>query len=245
MKRIIYVILTVLVCFSCSKEKTYLRNGNDEFKDRQYSDAEAWYRKSLAVDSTYKKAQYNLANTFYRGATEDKYKNALMYYGKVLSVDSLRDTILGSNTFFNNGNANFSLALLDSATKGENYTSGLKKSIESYKHTLLLNPKDSAAKYNLALARHLLKNNKGGSNNKNKQNKKDQQQNQNQNPNNQNNKQNKQNQQQTQQAQELQKQKQQDNERMLEALQNNEKRTLERLKKDNRNAKQTVKDKDW
>lgn len=245
MKKIIYIALTVSVCFACSKEKNYLRDGNSEFRDKQYSEAETQYRKSLLVDSTYQKAQYNLANTLYRKGGEDKFKNALMYYGKVLAQDSTKNSSLIAQATFNGGNANFSLAMTDSASKGENYNTGLTKSIQAYERALTLNPSDSGAKYNLALARTLLNKNKHNNQNKdkNKQNQDNKQQNQNPKPQNQNK--NNQDKQQSQQAQMLQKQKKQDNQRMLEALQNNEKRTLERLKKDNKNAKQTVKDKDW
>ena len=108
MKKIIYIALTVFVCFACSKEKNYLRDGNGEFRDKQYSEAETLYRKSLLVDSTYQKAQYNLANTLYRKGGEDKFKNALMYYGKVLAQDSTKNPLLIVNIGFLNLTSDFS-----------------------------------------------------------------------------------------------------------------------------------------
>ncbi|MDD2576441.1 MAG: hypothetical protein PHG98_03255 [Bacteroidales bacterium] len=213
MKKLVFGILILFIFASCDKEKNYLREGNRDFEEKQYAKAEDNFRKSLNIDSTYKKAQFNLANSTYKQNKEDQYNQSLLYYEKALAQDTIMDTLFTANTLYNRGNTNFKLALLDSIEKGEKYNEGLKKAVEDYKKTLKLNPQDTSAKYNLSLAMRLLK--------------------QNQNQNKQNKNQEDKNQQQKSKQQEQNKPKQnQDSKRMLEALKNNEKNTLEKLKKE-------------
>lgn len=213
MKKYIFLVLIVFVLTSCEKEKNYLREGNKDFEEKHYAEAEDNYRKSLNVDSNYVKAQYNLANSTYKQNKEDLFNQSLLYYDKVLSKDSISDTVIRANTFYNRGNTNFKIAILDSIEKGDRFNDGLKKAVEDYKQTLKINPQDSSAKYNLSLAMRLLKQNQ--QQNKQKQKKDDQKQEQK--PKNQEQNKPKQN---------------QDNQRMLEALKNNERNTLEKLKKE-------------
>jgi tetratricopeptide (TPR) repeat protein len=213
MKKYIFLVLIVFVLTSCEKEKNYLREGNKDFEEKHYAEAEDNYRKSLNVDSNYVKAQYNLANSTYKQNKEDLFNQSLLYYDKVLSKDSISDTAIRANTFYNRGNTNFKIAIFDSIEKGDRFNDGLKKAVEDYKQTLKINPQDSSAKYNLSLAMRLLKQNQ--QQNKQKQKKDDQKQEQK--PKNQEQNKPKQN---------------QDNQRMLEALKNNERNTLEKLKKE-------------
>ncbi len=227
MKKLVLGILILFIFASCDKEKNYLREGNKDFEDKQYNKAEDNYRKSLNQDSTYKKAQYNLANSTYKQNKEDQYNQSLLYYEKAIAQDSIMDTSFTANTLYNRGNTNFKLALLDSIEKGEKYNEGLKKAVEDYKKTLKLNPQDTSAKYNLSLAMRLLKQNQ----NQNKQNKKQEDKNQQQKPKQQEQNKPKQN---------------QDSKRMLEALKNNEKNTLEKLKKEkDKKVINSRNNKDW
>lgn len=227
MKKLVFGILILFIFASCDKEKNYLREGNKDFEEKQYAKAEDNFRKSLNIDSTYKKAQFNLANSTYKQNKEDQYNQSLLYYEKALAQDTIMDTLFTANTLYNRGNTNFKLALLDSLEKGEKYTEGLKKAVEDYKKALKLNPQDTSAKYNLSLAMRLLK--------------------QNQNQNKQNKNQEDKNQQQKSKQQEQNKPKQnQDSKRMLEALKNNEKNTLEKLKKEkDKKVINSRNNKDW
>ncbi|MPL66677.1 hypothetical protein SDC9_12364 [bioreactor metagenome] len=227
MKKLVFGILILFIFASCDKEKNYLREGNRDFEEKQYAKAEDNFRKSLNIDSTYKKAQFNLANSTYKQNKEDQYNQSLLYYEKALAQDTIMDTLFTANTLYNRGNTNFKLALLDSLEKGEKYTEGLKKAVEDYKKALKLNPQDTSAKYNLSLAMRLLK--------------------QNQNQNKQNKNQEDKNQQQKSKQQEQNKPKQnQDSKRMLEALKNNEKNTLEKLKKEkDKKVINSRNNKDW
>jgi tetratricopeptide (TPR) repeat protein len=227
MKKLVLGILILFIFASCDKEKNYLREGNKDFEEKQYAKAEDNFRKSLNIDSTYKKAQFNLANSTYKQNKEDQYNQSLLYYEKALAQDTIMDTLFTANTLYNRGNTNFKLALLDSLEKGEKYTEGLKKAVEDYKKALKLNPQDTSAKYNLSLAMRLLKQNQ----NQNKQNKNQEDKNQQQKPKQQEQNKPKQN---------------QDSKRMLEALKNNEKNTLEKLKKEkDKKVINSRNNKDW
>jgi cell division protein FtsN len=176
---------------------------------------------------------------YYKQQTQEKLQTALRYYENYLKGNSYNDTINNANTIYNRGNVNFQLFNSDTTMEPSMKIKYLQQALEDYKQTLRLNPQDSAAKYNLALTQYLL--------NKNQ----DQQQNQNQ----------QQNQQQQQQQQD-QKQEKQENEntpaqpkrmkdkketeRMLEALKNNEKNTLEKVKKkEEQQVQKRYIEKDW
>ena len=89
MKKLVYLILVLLLFTSCDKEKNYLRQGNKNFEQKDYSKAEDNYLKALNIDSTYHKAQFNLANSNYKKNKEDQLNKAIMYYEKALDRKSV------------------------------------------------------------------------------------------------------------------------------------------------------------
>lgn len=107
------------------------------------------------------------------------------------------------------------------------------ESIDAYKKALRVNPKDEDTRYNLAYAMAKLQEQK----NKNKQDKKDQKQQQ--------QKQQQQQQQQKEQQKQNSKMSKQDAERMLNALNNNEKRTMDKVKKQQAMPANSQPEKDW
>ncbi len=126
----------------------------------------------------------------------------------------------------------------------------LEESIEAYKNALRNNPKDMETKYNLAYAQQKLKEQQQNQCNKQNQDQekqdeqKDQQQKQDE--------QQKQDQQKNQQEQKQQQQEQQENkiskedaQRLLEALENDEKEVQKRLKKAKAQAHKITIEKDW
>ncbi|MFA7082102.1 MAG: hypothetical protein WC135_05755 [Bacteroidales bacterium] len=246
MKRLFYLILILFVFSSCDKEKNYLRQGNKDFEQKQYSKAEDSFLKALAIDSTYQKAQYNLANSNYKKEKEDQLNKALLYYDKALDQDSINDSIFAADILYNRGNTNFKLALLDSIEKTEKYDKSLKKAIEDYKGTLKINSKDSSAKYNLSLAMRLLEQNQNNSQSKQKQEKKEEDNKNKDKQKPENKKDQEKEEEQDKNPQDYKKKENQDKERMLEALKNNEKNTLQKLKKEkDKNTQQIRNDKDW
>ncbi|MEE0888757.1 MAG: hypothetical protein U0L57_00925 [Bacteroidales bacterium] len=248
MNKNIMLIFCLLVFFSsCDKEKNKLRDGNDFYQEKDYAKAEEQYRKSLVADSNYLKAQYNLANASYKQQNQEKLQTALKYYEGYLKGNSFEDTLNNANATYNRGNVNFQMFNTDTTSEAGSNTQFLQKALEDYKQTLRLNPNDSAAKYNLALTQFLL--NKHQNQQQNNQNQQQQQQEQEQKQNQQQKeqeqkKEDNQNQNQPPQPQRMKDKK--DTERMLEALKNNEKNTLEKVKKkEEQQVQKRYIEKDW
>ena len=258
MKRtILYLLAVVSLCCGCDKEKNALREGNKQFEKKAFDKAESAYRNSLAADSLYKTAEYNLAAASYKQGKSDKLLSAAKYYESYLLSLDHNDTLQTSACTYDMANTYFQISQSDSIKASEQSKLFLQKAAELYKQSLRLNPQDTNAKYNLALTQHLLK--------EDEQQKNDQQQQQQQDQNQQQNQQQKQQKQQKQQQQQSNSQnqdknKQNDNrqmssgenkdkkqmEKMLEALKNNEKRTLNKIKrKEDASAQKRRIEKDW
>ena len=255
MKRtILYLLAVVSLCCSCDKEKNALREGNKQFEKKAFDKAESAYRNSLAADSLYKTAEYNLAAASYKQGKSDKLLSAAKYYESYLLSLDHNDTLQTSACTYDIANTYFQISQSDSIKASEQSKLFLQKAAELYKQSLRLNPQDTNAKYNLALTQHLLK--------EDEQQKNDQQQQQQQDQNQQQNQQQQQQKQQQQQNnnQNQDKNKQNDNrqmssgenkdkkqmEKMLEALKNNEKRTLNKIKrKEDASAQKRRIEKDW
>lgn len=255
MKRtILYLLAVVSLCCGCDKEKNALREGNKQFEKKAFDKAESAYRNSLAADSLYKTAEYNLAAASYKQGKSDKLLSAAKYYESYLLSLDHNDTLQTSACTYDMANTYFQISQSDSIKVSEQSKLFLQKAAELYKQSLRLNPQDTNAKYNLALTQHLLK--------EDEQQKNDQQQQQQQDQNQQQNQQQQQQKQQQQQSnnQNQDKNKQDDNrqmssgenkdkkqmEKMLEALKNNEKRTLNKIKrKEDASAQKRRIEKDW
>ena len=255
MKRtILYLLAVVSLCCGCDKEKNALREGNKQFEKKAFDKAESAYRNSLAADSLYKTAEYNLAAASYKQGKSDKLLSAAKYYESYLLSLDHNDTLQTSAFTYDMANTYFQISQSDSIKASEQSKLFLQKAAELYKQSLRLNPQDTNAKYNLALTQHLLK--------EDEQQKNDQQQQQQQDQNQQQNQQQQQQKQQQQQNnnQNQDKNKQNDNrqmssgenkdkkqmEKMLEALKNNEKRTLNKIKrKEDASAQKRRIEKDW
>lgn len=255
MKRtILYLLAVVSLCCGCDKEKNALREGNKQFEKKAFDKAESAYRNSLAADSLYKTAEYNLAAASYKQGKSDKLLSAAKYYESYLLSLDHNDTLQTSACTYDMANTYFQISQSDSIKASEQSKLFLQKAAELYKQSLRLNPQDTNAKYNLALTQHLLK--------EDEQQKNDQQQQQQQDQKQQQNQQQKQQKQQQQQNnnQNQDKNKQNDNrqmssgenkdkkqmEKMLEALKNNEKRTLNKIKrKEDASAQKRRIEKDW
>lgn len=253
MKRtILYLLAVVSLCCGCDKEKNALREGNKQFEKKAFDKAESAYRNSLAADSLYKTAEYNLAAASYKQGKSDKLLSAAKYYESYLLSLDHNDTLQTSACTYDMANTYFQISQSDSIKASEQSKLFLQKAAELYKQSLRLNPQDTNAKYNLALTQYLLK--------EEEKQKNDQQQQQQQDQNQQQNQQQQQQQQQQNNNQNQDKNKQNDNrqmssgenkdkkqmEKMLEALKNNEKRTLNKIKrKEDASAQKRRIEKDW
>ena len=243
---ILLFLAMTLVSWS-QQENRLIRQGNRQYDDGKYKDAEIDYLKSVQSKNSSHKGFFNLGNAWYM---QNNYVQA------AAAFDTLRtfklDDETRSKSYYNLGNSLLK-ASKDSAQLAQKF---LPASIESYKQSLRLNPDDQDAKYNLAYAQKLLqKSQQQQENQDQKQDKKQDQQKdqkQDQQKEQQQQDQQKQDQEQAQQDQQQQQQSQpqqiskEDAERILEALKNDEKETLEKLKQAKIQTTRVIRtDKDW
>ena len=217
------ILLMPLMLFSQSADKK-VKEGNKQYEDKRFNDAEISYRKSLEIDPKSYRGKYNLGDAQYK---QKKYEESAQHFLDITGRNLDKETT--AKAYHNLGNS-----LLQ-----ENK---FQESMEAYKAALRNNPGDLDTKYNLEYARRRFiqqqqqqQQNKGGQNNQQQQ---QQQQQQNKDDKNKD----KQNQQQQQQQQDQQKQQQQqqqqqkqpkiskeDANRILQALNDEEKDVQKKL----------------
>lgn len=249
MKRIVVILLMIALATPAAMAqggRGSVRKGNRAFGREKYQAAEIDYKKALLADSLSNAAGYNLGNTYYR---LENYQEADKAYGAV--ADSLgKDPHYAARLYHNMGN---------SLLAQQNWQGA----IEAYKNALRRNPSDKETKSNLAYAQLMLQNQQDQQQNQdqNQDQNKDQDQNQNQNKDqnqdqnqdqnkdqNQNNDQNQnpdqeQNQGQTPPPPQM---SQQDARQMLQAIQDKEKETQDKVKKEKALLfKSKQKEKNW
>lgn len=234
------------------------RKGNREYRAKKYDRAEDLYRRAIHYDSNAYRSQYNMGNALYR---QKKYDEATQHYTHALQQPDLSKRSR-SQILHNRGNS-----YLKAGLEKENRAEGMeqfKSAVNDYQEALKLNPKNDNTRYNLSYAKKMLqqaqqqnqqnKNNQGGGQNDKDQKNKDGNNGQNQDQNKQNQdqgnqkdqQQNKDQQQQNKQQQkQQQQQKKQDAERILEAVKNNEKKTMKDNAKKVEVAAPARIEKDW
>jgi Ca-activated chloride channel homolog len=247
---IILLFLAMTLLSWSQQENRLIRQGNRQYDQEKYKEAEIDYLKSVQSRQASHKGFYNLGDAWYMQ------KN---YIQASVAFDTLRtfkmDDETRSKSYYNLGNSLLK-ASIDSAQLAQKF---LPASVEAYKQSLRLEPDDADAKYNLAYAQKLLdksqqQQQQQQQKNQDKQDKQDQKQDQQQ----QDQQKEQQQEQQKDQAQQDQNKDQQqqqaqpqqiskeDAERILEALKNDEKETLEKLKEAKIQTIRVVKsDKDW
>jgi tetratricopeptide (TPR) repeat protein len=203
-----------------------LRQGNRKFEKGEYKEAEKDYRKALEMNKESVKGQYNLGTAVYKN---NNFEEATKIYNNL--ADKNKDKEVQSKVFHNLGN---------SYLQSKEY----EKSILAYKNALMNNPKNVDTKYNLEYAKMMLKKQQqqqqqNKDNKDKKDDKKDQQEKKEQNQD-----QNQKNDQQKQ-PQDQKKISKDDAERMLEALKNDEKKTMQKVKKQKAKVQVIGIEKDW
>lgn len=245
LKKLVVILIILSSAVYGQKENKYIRSGNDNYYEDSYKDAEVDYMRALEKNPESVKGQYNLGGALYK---QENYEDATKLYGNVASRDADADT--RAKAFYNLGN---------SYVKEQKF----QEAIESYKSALRLKPGDMDTKYNLEYAKKMMQKqeqeqqnqdqnkdqeNKEDQKDKQDQQNKDQQQDQeNKDQQQQDQQQDQQNQQQNQSQQQPQPQQisKQDAERMLEALKNDENKTLEKVKMMQVPARTSTTEKDW
>lgn len=236
---LIIFLLALVLSGHAQNERKFVRQGNKYYgaaiKDStkldtiQFNKAEIEYRKALEKKPDDPKWNFNLADALYK---QMKFEESAERFKEI--SDKTSDNMDKSRALHNLGNSLLMNNKLD-------------ESIEAYKQALRNNPADLETKYNLLYAMNLKKKQE-------EQKKKDQEKNKDQNKDenkdkDQNKDQNKDQQKKDQQQQQQQPQNKiskQNAEQMLQALENSEKKTQEKVKKEKAlQAKSKQVEKDW
>lgn len=224
-------------------ENRLIRRGNKAYDRGDFKEAEVEYRKALERKGRAPVGEFNLGSAIYE---QENFEESASIFDN-LSRRSLPDD-QRAKSFHNLGNSFMNLQQYDQA-------------IQAYKNALRLNPDDFDTKYNLLYARQMIQNQEQQSQDQQQdgQEQQDQQDQQDQtNQQEQQDQQEQQTQEQQQDRQDAQQNKQQQGEeqakqmskeeiaRMLQALQDRERETLEKLKMDQfKNADRVKTEKDW
>ena len=231
--------------------KRYIKKGNDLYKQQNYAEAEANYRKSvLQKNQDPQKGQnmegnFNLGDALYK---QKKFADAREQFSQIAgSADHSKE--VKAQAYHNLGNSFVN-------------DKKLEEGIAAYKKALLNNPKDEETRYNLAYAQEMLKKqqqqnknnkdkNKDNKDNKDKKDKKDQDKKDQDNkdkdkkdPDKDKKDQNKKDQKQEPKPQPGSLSKE-DAQRMLDAMNNNEKQTQDKLKNKKFKGEKVRVAKDW
>jgi tetratricopeptide (TPR) repeat protein len=91
-------------------QKQVLREGNDLYKEKKFDEAEIRYKKALEENPSYEKANFNLANAIYQ---QKRFKEALPSYELVAKVGKDKNT--RAEAFHNMGNVFLNEKQLDKA----------------------------------------------------------------------------------------------------------------------------------
>lgn len=131
----VVVLLVLLAGNGLTQSLRSLNNdGVEQFNQKKFGDSEINFRKGIEKDSSASIPYFNLGDAYYK---QKKYDEAMKAYQTALS--KTKDKELKGKALYNIGNS-----LLDD--------NKLKESIEAYKNSLKMNPKDEEAKYNLSYA---------------------------------------------------------------------------------------------
>jgi Ca-activated chloride channel homolog len=213
----LFILLLIPVVLSAQAEKKYLRQGNREYEKAKYAESEISYRRAMDKNKTFPDAVFNSGDALYK---QKKYEDA----GKQFAGNSsmYEDRTKKSDALYNLGNS------LLMANK-------VQESIEAYKSSLKVDPGNMEAKYNLAYAQDLLKQQQQQQqqqqqNQDNKDKNKDQNKDQENKDEQDQQKQDQQKNDQQQQEQQQQKISKEDAERLLNAIANDEKEVQEKVK---------------
>ena len=150
MKKIILLAVCVVIGLSVSAqsmatENDHIRRGNKFYADSLFEKAEIEYRKALEINPKSTDAMFNLGNALFCQISEqsqNKGKEALEQY----TTASKLETDKGKLACINH---NLGTLLY----MGQQYA----QSVEAYKEALRNNPNDHETRYNLAMAKHMLK----------------------------------------------------------------------------------------
>ena len=137
------VVVSLLLCCEVSaqqmKERSFVRQGNRQFKREQFERSADSYQRALQHDSTSFEAKYDLASALYRTERYEKAEKTLLS----IANDSTRTELERGEVAYNLGNTQFAQ---------QKY----KEALSSYRHAMRCNPNDEDAKFNYAFTKRLI-----------------------------------------------------------------------------------------
>lgn len=137
---LVFAIQLIIVSFVFAQSsKKLIHDGNQKYEQKKYGEAEVDYRKSLSTKENPFVGNYNLGNAYYQ---QGKLDEAKQQYETASGLKSVSPEQL-AKTYHNLGN---------SLIKSKKYEEGA----QAYKQALKLNPKDNDTRYNLAYAQAML-----------------------------------------------------------------------------------------
>jgi len=226
------IILFTFICASVygQGERGEIRSGNRAYKKGHFQKSEIDYRRALEENPASLQAKYNLANALYKLKKGEEAVNTISP-----GVDSIVSLPVKASAYHNIGNYYLS-------------QKKYQESVDAYKNSLRLNPGDMETKSNLAYAQKMLKDQQDKQNQQNQDQNKDKNKDQNKDKD-QNQDQNKDQNQDKKDNQQPQPQPQitpQTAQQMLQAIQNKEKETQEKVKEEKAKVlERQKKEKNW
>jgi len=148
MHKIVFLLALLFTAFVSSQTKEELAlekksnkllyKARSNFEKGNFSEAEANYRKVIALDSKNTTANYNLGHVYYKNKKNSEAGKRFVQAAEVATTKEEKHKVYHNlgNTFMND----------------KNY----KAAVEAYKNALRNNPTDEETRYNLALAKQML-----------------------------------------------------------------------------------------
>lgn len=159
MIRLTYILLFLCfsstIAFSQTDEEKFIREGNKQYKQHNYTDAGKFYLNAIHKKPDSYKGAFNLGDAYYK---QGKYKEAAQQFEMLSARKSSNDSM--AKIFHNLGN---------SYLKQKEY----EKSVNAYKNAMKKDDRDEDTRYNLAYAQKMLKQQQQQNKDKQDQNKKD------------------------------------------------------------------------
>ncbi len=228
-KKILFVL--ALLCptlFYGQSEKKHLKDGNESYNKSDYSNAEKEYSKALNKNKDSYKGSFNLGDAYYK---QGKYEEAANQFQLLTHSATSKDTL--AKAFHNLGN---------SLLKSKKY----QESVDAYKNALKNNPDDLDTRYNLAYAQQFLKQQQQKKDKKDEKKKEDKKEKKDDKKNEKkDDKKDKEKQDKEKEEQQKNKISKEDAQRLLDALQNDEKNLQNKMKKEKVKGSKKEIEKDW
>lgn len=136
---LIYAFLMFSISLNAQSDKKFIRKGNKEYEKNKFSESEVSYRKAIDKNKQLPDAVFNIGDALYK---QNKFEEAGKQFIENINQNENRNK--KSAGLYNLGNS------LLKANK-------LKESIDAYKGSLKLRPDNKEAKYNLAYAQDMMK----------------------------------------------------------------------------------------